>query len=91
MGNPGWQSYVGHFLAFMTAGQYFSVEPKMFSTALDDILAQVHFRYVLGFQPEALDGKKHTLVVRLADPAKVKHPGARLAFRPAYIAVKERQ
>jgi len=86
--NQTWCYYVAHFLTTMTGGQYFSVDPKMFATALDDILVQVHFRYVLGFQPDALDGKKHKLMVELTDSAKVKYPSARLAFRPAYVPVK---
>ena len=86
--NQSWCYYVAHFLTAMTGGQYFSVEPNMFATALDDILVQVHFRYVLGFQPDALDGKTHKLTVELTDSAKLKHPSTRLAFRPAYVPVK---
>jgi hypothetical protein len=89
--NPHGQGNVAHFLATKTGGQFFSVNPKMFATALDDILVQVHFRYVLGFQPEALDGKKHNLMVQLTDSAKERLPGARLAFRPAYIPLKAKQ
>jgi hypothetical protein len=84
------QPNVAHFLAVKTGGQFFSVSPKMFATALDDILVQVHFRYVLGFQPEAIDGKKHDLFVRLTDSAKEKYPASRLAFRPAYIPIKDK-
>jgi hypothetical protein len=87
--NQHGQPNVAHFLAVKTGGQFFSVHPKMFATALDDILVQVHFRYVLGFQPEALDGKKHDLVVRLTDSAKEKHPEVRLSFRPAYVPLKD--
>lgn len=82
------QPNVARFLAVKTGGQFFSVPPKMFGTALDDILVQVHFRYVLGFQPPALDGKRHNLTVQLTDAAKTKFPDARLAFRPVYIPIK---
>jgi hypothetical protein len=85
------QPNVAHFLAAKTGGQFFSVSPKMFATALDDILVQVHFRYVPGFQPDALDGKKHTLTVELTDSAKRKYPSARLAFRPAYVPANGKQ
>jgi hypothetical protein len=85
------QPNVAHFLSAKTGGQFFSVKPNMFATALDDILVQVHFRYVLGFQPAALDGEKHNLVVRLTDSAKEKYPAVRLAFRPAYIPLKKKQ
>jgi hypothetical protein len=86
--NQHGQPNVAHFLAVKTGGQFFSVSPNMFATALDDILVQVHFRYVLGFQPDALDGKTHKLTVELTDSAKLKHPSTRLAFRPAYVPVK---
>jgi len=85
------QPNVAHFLAVKTGGQFFSVNPKIFAIALDNILVQVHFRYVLGFQPEVLDGKKHNLLVRLTDSAKGKYPDVRLAFRPAYIPLKGKQ
>jgi hypothetical protein len=57
----------------------------MFATAMDDILVQVHFRYVLGFRPPVMDGKVHKLRVELADAAKLKFPPTRLSSRPAYI------
>jgi hypothetical protein len=82
------QPNVARFLAVKTGGQFFSVPPKMFGTALDDILVQVHFRYVLGFQPPELDGKRHNLTVQLTDAARTKFPDARLAFRPVYIPMK---
>lgn len=85
------QSRVAHFLAVKTGGQFFSVEPKMFATALDAILVQVHFRYVLGFQPQSLDGKVHRLRVDLTDSAKQKYSSAHLAFRPAYIPRRGKQ
>jgi hypothetical protein len=84
------QPNVAHFLVVKTGGQFFSVEPKMFATALDDILVQVHFRYVLGFKPLAFDGKAHSLRVELAEAAKQRFPPARLTFRPAYIPVNAR-
>lgn len=85
--NPHGQGHVAHFLAAKTGGQFFSVDPKMFATALDDILVQVHFRYVLGFRPPAFDGKIHKLRVELTSHANQKLPATRLSFRPAYIAL----
>jgi len=82
------QPSVAHFLAAKTGGQFFSVEPKMFATALDDILVQVHFRYVLGFKPLAFDGKTHELRVELTEAAKQRLPPRKLSFRPAYIPVQ---
>jgi hypothetical protein len=86
--NQHGQPNVAHFLAAKTGGQFFSVKPNMFATALDDILVQVHFRYVLGFRPDALDGKKHNLTVQLTAAAKEKYSTSRLAFRPAYVPLK---
>jgi len=64
------QPSVAHFLAAETGGQFFSVKPKMYATALDDILVQVHFRYVLGFHPISIDGKTHQLTVNLKELAQ---------------------
>jgi hypothetical protein len=52
---------------------------------LEEILRQLHFRYELGFQPEALDGKRHTLRVELTDAVKNQHKGLRLRYRLAYV------
>jgi hypothetical protein len=83
--NPHGQGHVAHFLAAKTGGQFFSVAPKMFATALDDILVQVHLRYVLGFKPPAFDGKTHKLRVEITAAAAQKFPPIRLSFRPGYI------
>jgi hypothetical protein len=79
------QFYVGHYLSASTAGQYFSVKPTLFATALDDILVQVHFRYQLGFKPPILDGKRHELTVTLANDFKTEHKSLRLVNRSQYI------
>ncbi|MGH9511270.1 MAG: tetratricopeptide repeat protein [Terriglobales bacterium] len=79
------QNYVAHYLSVATAGQFFSVKPAMFATALDDILVQVHFRYQVGFKPAAVDGKRHELTVALADEIKVQHKSVRLLHRSEYI------
>jgi len=88
--NPHSQPNVAHFLSFRTGGQYFSVDPKLFATALDDILVQVHFRYVLGFRPPAFDAKTHTLRVEFTEAAKTRFPTARLTYRPAYIPTAQK-
>ena len=49
----------------------------------------LHFRYELGFVPAAIDGKRHELTVELTKEARQRHKGARLRFRPEYIAVAE--
>jgi hypothetical protein len=90
LNSPHGQGYVAHFLAAKTGGQFFSVNPKMFATALDDILVEVHFRYVMGFRPPAFDGKIHTLRVELTAAANQKFPPTRLSFRPAYIPLADK-
>lgn len=83
--NGALQPNVAHFLAVMTGGQFFSVDPEKFGTALEYILVQVHFRYVLGFEPIARDGTVHKLALDLAEPAKKQFPTIRLTYRSAYV------
>ena len=49
------------------------------------ILQQLHFRYELGFVPENLDGKRHKLIVKLADVVKNHHKHVRLRYRAGYV------
>ena len=63
------------------------VAPENYATGLTQILRQLDSRYELGFQPEALDGKRHKLTVKLADAAKREHRGVRLRYRLAYVPV----
>jgi hypothetical protein len=83
------RSQILHYMAERTGGEYFSVPPSEYSTALEKILTQLHFRYQLGFIPPAIDGKRHTLKVELTKAAHKKHKGARLRFRLEYIPLPE--
>lgn len=74
-----------HYLATATGGQYFSVHPKLYSTALESVLLQLHFRYELGFKPPAIDGKRHKLRVEFAENAKQRYKSVVLRSRPEYI------
>jgi hypothetical protein len=56
---PGEQNEVAHYIATETGGEYLRVTPETYSTGLEEILQQLHFRYQLGFTPETLDGKRH--------------------------------
>jgi tetratricopeptide (TPR) repeat protein len=85
------QYYIAHYFSAATAGQYFSVKPALFATALDDILVQVHFRYQLGFKPPALDGKRHELIVALTDQVKEQHKSVRLLHRSEYIPAADQR
>ena len=84
----GEQSGVLQTMAQETGGQYFSIHPNSYAAALQDILLQLHFRYELGFKPPALDGKRHTLTVEFAGPAKTQYKSVRLRYRPEYIPPK---
>jgi Tfp pilus assembly protein PilF len=85
------QYYIAHYFTAATAGQFFSVKPSLFATALDDILLQMHFRYQLGFKAPALDGKRHELTVALANEAKAQHKSVRLVHRSEYIPAPRQQ
>jgi len=67
---PGEQKEVAHYIATETGGQYLVVTPETYAMGLGEILQQLHGRYELGFRPEALDGKRHKLRVKLADAVK---------------------
>jgi hypothetical protein len=54
---------------------------------LEEILRQLHFRYELGFKPDALDSKRHRLRVELADLGKNRRKKVRLRYRSAYVAI----
>jgi len=80
--------YLVHYYSRETGGEiYSSVDPALFSNALDYILTQLHFRYTIGFKPKKLDGKRHTLKVALTKEAQKRYPAAELRFRPEYIPV----
>jgi hypothetical protein len=49
-----------------------------FDTASDEL----HHQYALGFTPQVLDGKMHTLTVRIAQT------GATVRARKSYVAAK---
>ena len=84
---PGEQRAIAHYMATQTGGQYFDASPETYASALAEILQQLHFRYELGFKPEALDGKRHKLRVQFADTAKNQHKGVRLRCRLAYVPI----
>jgi hypothetical protein len=76
-------------MAKHTGGQYFSTPAEGFAAALETILQQLHFRYELGFIPQAIDGKRHELKVELTAAARKQHKGVRLRFRQEYIPLAE--
>jgi hypothetical protein len=84
---PGEQKEVAHYIATETGGEYLLVTPQTYAAGLEEILLRLHFRYELGFKPEALDGKRHKLRVTLAEAAKNQHQGLRLRYRLAYVPI----
>jgi len=56
-------------------------EPGELSAAFGRIVDELHHQYLLGFAPDALDGKVHTLTVR------VKRPGVSVRARESYVAL----
>jgi len=86
----GEQGAVAHYIATQTGGQYLPVTPETYADGLEEILRQLHFRYELGFKPEALDGQRHKLTVKFTDAAKSQHKGVRLRHRAAYVPVATR-
>ncbi|MFZ0860679.1 MAG: hypothetical protein WCA27_21890 [Candidatus Sulfotelmatobacter sp.] len=67
----------------------FNAKREAYAEALETILQQLHFRYQLGFQPLALDGKRHRLTVKLADTVKDQHKAMRLRYRAAYVPMRD--
>ena len=81
-------SYLVHYYSEETGGEFYStMDPRLFSAALDYILLQLHLRYTLGFKPLVVDGKKHTLKVELTKTAQRRFPSAQLRFRTEYVPV----
>jgi hypothetical protein len=58
----GEQSAIFHYLARETGGEYFVVPPSLYSTALDSLIAQLHFRYQLGFNLLRSTGRSTTFM-----------------------------
>jgi hypothetical protein len=73
------------FLSEETGGMFFRVPENLYTTTLDEILMQLHFRYELAFKPPIVDGKRHMLKVELVGDAKNAHKATRLRYRPEYI------
>jgi hypothetical protein len=82
------QPAIATYIAIQTGGQYLRVTPETYAAGLEEILRQLHFRYELGFEPEALDGKRHQLRVELAGAVKNQHKRVRLQYRAAYVPIR---
>jgi len=84
-----WNSQIGylvHYYSQQTGGEYYTTpDSKLYAAALDYILSQVHLRYTLGFKPQAIDGKVHSLKVELTKEAKSRFRDVTLRFRQEYL------
>jgi VWFA-related protein len=68
-------------LASETGGGYFELSrADQLTSTFTRVALELHSQYVLGFTPQALDGKPHTLEVR------VKKPGMTARARKSYVA-----
>lgn len=81
----GEQNSVLHYFASQTGGEYYSVPPEEYAKTVENILAQLHTRYELGFKPRRIDGKRHKLKVEFDGTAQVLSKSTRLRYRPEYI------
>ena len=67
-----------------TGGGYFALRTTTdLATTFARIADELHSQYVIGFSPERLDGRPHTLAV------KVKRPGLTVRGRRSYLAARE--
>lgn len=85
------RSHVLRFLSEQTGGAAMAVQSGTgdrdgYSEALAAILDRLHGRYQIGFVPQKLDGKVHSLKVELTPEAKQMHHGLSLMAHSSYRA-----
>jgi Ca-activated chloride channel family protein len=72
-------------IAAATGGGYFELtSTNNLAETFRRVADELHRQYALGFTPQTLDGKMHTLTVRVAQP------GASVRARKSYLAEKPR-
>jgi Ca-activated chloride channel family protein len=72
-------------IAAESGGGYFELKEGMdLSSTFTRVAQELHSQYVIGFAPDSLDGKLHTVQVR------VKRPGMTARTRKSYIASPEK-
>ena len=70
-------------IAAATGGGYFELTSTAdIASTFRRVADELHHQYLIGFSPQALDGKMHTLTVR------VSAPGATVRARKSYLARK---
>src|SRR5207247_7199416 len=71
-------------IAAATGGGYFELtSTDDLKSTFERVAYELHHQYLLGFTPPTLDGKMHTLAVRVASPA-----GLDVRARHSYLARK---
>ncbi len=77
--------HVIHFMATETGGQVIAAKHESYADALARIVDELHHRYDLGFVPPAVDGKYHSLKVKLNGEARHKYSNLILRYRAGYV------
>jgi hypothetical protein len=68
-------------LALASGGRYFDASGSSdFAAIFTEVIDELHSQYLLGFVPATLDGRTHTVEVR------VRAAGAKAHTRPSYVA-----
>jgi hypothetical protein len=80
------QMFVVHFLANRTGGRVLSTFRGDYAGDLEQILAELHGRYEIGFVPTAAIGKHFELKVKLSAEGRKKIKSAELSFAPELVA-----
>ena len=88
LGGAGQVSHLIHHYAAETGGQYLSAsQAELLPSALAYMITEVHLRYVLGFRPAKLDGKRHSLRVELTKASQKVHSDLEIRARDEYIPI----
>jgi len=74
-----------HFMAAETGGQVIAAKHESYADALARIVDELHHRYDLAFVPPAVDGKYHSLKVKLNGEAQHKYSNLMLRYRAGYV------
>jgi hypothetical protein len=80
------QMYVIHFLSEKTGGRSADAWHNEYDKELGRILAELHSRYELGFDPSAMDGKQHDLQVQLTPQARARLGRVKFRYTSGYMA-----
>ena len=80
------QVFAARFLADRTGGRVLSTSRGDYAGDLEQILAELHGRYEIGFVPIAAIGKHYAVKVKLSAEGRRKIKSAELSFAPELVA-----